>query len=49
MECKKALKVAYDNIPNVNFDTIHGLEFESNKLLEEEEIYWKQMSRDMSG
>lgn len=41
VECKNALKEAYDNIPNVNFDNIHAIEFELDKLLEEEEIYWR--------
>lgn len=40
-------KRAYNNIPNVNFDVIHAIEFELNNLLEEEEIYWKQRSREL--
>lgn len=38
-EWKKALKQAYSNIPHIDFNIIHGLEFELDKLLEEEEIY----------
>lgn len=34
-DCKKALKEAYGNAPNVNFDNIHNIEFEIDKLLEE--------------
>lgn len=45
-ECKRALKDAYSNILMVNFDVIHGLEFELDKLMEEEEIYWKQRSME---
>lgn len=33
------LKDAYENIPDVNFDNIHTIEFELDKLLEEEEMY----------
>lgn len=45
-DCKTALRDAYTNISSVDFDRIHGIEFELDKLLEEEEIYWKQMSRE---
>lgn len=34
-ECKSALKDAYKSIPFVNFDIIHGIEFELDSLLEE--------------
>lgn len=35
--CKKELKNAYDNSPHLNFEIIHKLKFELDKLLEEEE------------
>lgn len=44
--CKRALKYAYDNLHSINFDEIHRIEFELDNLLEEEEIYWKQRSRE---
>lgn len=46
VECKKALRDAYENVHNVNFEMIHELEFELDNLLEEDEIYWKQRSRE---
>lgn len=45
-ECKKNLKETYENLSNIDFDSIHNIEFELEKLLEEEEIYWKQRSRE---
>ncbi|MDO7987362.1 reverse transcriptase domain-containing protein, partial [Sweet potato little leaf phytoplasma] len=45
-ECKSALKEAYKNIALIDFDSIHSIEFELDKLMEEEEIYWKQRSRE---
>lgn len=36
---KQALKEAYDCFPEVAFNKIHAIEFELDKLLEEEEIY----------
>lgn len=45
-DCRRALKNAYEATPNVNFDNIHSLEFKLEKLMEDEEIYWKQMSRE---
>lgn len=43
-ECKENLKIAFDNIHNIDFNHIHAIEFELDKLVEEEEIYWKQRS-----
>lgn len=45
-ECKNMLKEAYNNGFSVDFNLIHGYELELDKLLEEEEIYWKQRSRE---
>lgn len=46
IKCKRALQDAYNCFPNVDFDEIHGIEFELESLLEEEEIYWRQRSRE---
>lgn len=46
MNAKKNLKDAYNNSPSINYDIIHEIEFELDKLLEEEEIYWRQRSRE---
>lgn len=43
---KQALKEAYDYFPEVDFNKIHAIEFELDKLLEEEEIYWRQRSQE---
>lgn len=45
-QCKQALQEAYQNKLNIDFDSIHAIEFELDSLLEEEEIYWKQRSRE---
>lgn len=45
-DCKQALKEAYSNPHDINFDLVHSIEFDLNNLLEEEEIYWKQTSRE---
>lgn len=44
--CKRALQEAYNEFLEVDFTKIHAIEFELDKLLEEEEIYWKQRSRE---
>lgn len=33
-------------LPFVDFNLIHGIELELDRLLEEDEIYWKQRSRE---
>lgn len=45
-KCKSALQDAYSEFPKVDFTKIHAIEFELDSLLEEEEIYWKQRSRE---
>lgn len=39
VNCKKWLRETYENKIDTNFEQIHALEFELDKLLEEEEIY----------
>lgn len=47
----KNVKVIFKRLvgcfPNVDFKTLHEIEFELDSLLEEEEIYWKQRSREV--